>query len=425
MNLPKFPCKNHPQIYSARKCYYCQQPICQECQLVLWHHIFCGRWCAFKHGWSALSGQLKRRREYLYILAIVLILQFIMYVMIRQMINQQAAGTREERSLETGPLSPFRIDTAFVPQSNLLQISGEAPVNTILGLWHNGQFVASTISYTRHYSFKAQYLYAGINKFVIWAFSDQGRLYKIDSLSLQYFSAYTAMLAVPVNKFQTDQNYLALTFDAGSTAQGADTILQILDNKSIAGTIFLTGDFIKSYPAIIKKLVAQGLELGNHTYNHPHLTNWERDREQTTAAKVDRYFIYQQLQRTDSIFFRLMNRHLKPYWRAPYGELNTTILQWAAEIGYRHIGWTKGCDSRDWVADPESELYRSADQFYQHFMQLEQAGQLKGAILLMHLGTDRKSDFIYPALVRLIDQLLAKNYQFLTISQFLQVSKPL
>jgi len=368
---------------------------------------------------------LLHRREYVYILTGFVLIQIIMYFRIVHIVEKQVTATHMDQQKAMEPVSFFKVDTAFVPHSNLIQISGEAPANTILGLWHNGLFVTSTISQAMHYSFKSEYLYNGENEFVIWAFTNQGRSYKIDSLSLHYFSTYTAMLSRSIEKFQTDQNCLALTFDAGSTANGADTILQILRDKHVNCTVFLTGDFIKSYPEMIKKLDTQGLELANHTFKHPHLTNWEQQHNQTTAEKVDRFFVQQQLLQTDSLFLKITHRPLKPYWRAPYGEVNPSILQWAAEIGYRHIGWIREGDSRDWVTDSQSDLYRSPEQFYKDMMDLEHTGRLRGAILLMHLGTDRKSDFIYPALIKLIDQLQAKNYQFLTISQFLEISAPL
>jgi peptidoglycan/xylan/chitin deacetylase (PgdA/CDA1 family) len=261
---------------------------------------------------------------------------------------------------------------------------------------------------------------------VIWAFSDQGKVYKIDSLCLNYFSARQAILALPVDKFITKQNYLALTFDAGSTANGADSILQILDSRGVGCTFFLTGDFIKAYPELVKKLSAGlGHELANHTYNHPHLTNWEKELRHTLASRVSRDFLQRQLLMTDSLYYRLSAHHLKPFWRAPYGEFNKDILQWAAEIGYRHIGWSSGCDSRDWVADQQSELYLEPEELYRHWMNLEQDGKLRGAIILMHLGTDRKSDFVFPVLAKFIDKMHEKNYKFLTISQFFGITNPL
>jgi len=106
-------------------------------------------------------------------------------------------------------------------------------------------------------------------------------------------------------------------------------------------------------------------------------------------------------------------------------KINEEILLWAAELGYNHIGWSDGCDTWDWVENRESSLYRSADEIYAHLMDLERQGKLKGSIILMHLGSDRKNDFPYQMLAKLIESLRAKQYKFLTISQLLSIEYPI
>jgi len=429
VNIPKFPCKNHPDKYSSRKCYQCKEYICTECQLAWWHHIFCGLLCATRFTWFNLITKLNRKREYLYVLAGVLVLQIIFYLIINHTmqvrLEKRISGNRYDQGTASADNITITVDTSFVPAPNLLQISGNAPGNMILGLWHNGQFVTSTISDDQRYIFDSQNLYPGSNTFVIWAFSDQGKIFRIDSIYLDYHSAHLDHLSLSVNQFKTEQNYVAITFDAGSSATGSDSIITILNSKKVQCTFFLTGHFIKTYPDMVQQLVNNRHELANHTYNHPHLTTWEQDHVHITSDHIDRSVLHQQLQLTDSLYYGLVHQHLEAFWRAPYGEYNAEILQWAAEIGYRHIGWTPECDSWDWVTDPESELYRSSEQIYQHFMELEGAGKLKGAIILMHFGTDRKSDFVYPALAKLIDLLRIKNYEILTISQFFGKTNPL
>jgi peptidoglycan/xylan/chitin deacetylase (PgdA/CDA1 family) len=111
-----------------------------------------------------------------------------------------------------------------------------------------------------------------------------------------------------------------------------------------------------------------------------------------------------------------------PYWRAPFGEINKEILFWAAELGYRHIGWSSRCDSWDWVEDTTSNLYRSSLEIKKHFLQLEEKKGLKGKIILMHLASERLSDFPYENLPGLIDELRGRGYSFLKISQLLSVN---
>jgi peptidoglycan/xylan/chitin deacetylase (PgdA/CDA1 family) len=197
-----------------------------------------------------------------------------------------------------------------------------------------------------------------------------------------------------------------------------------LEDKELITTFFLTGSFIKRYPSIINNLINNQHELANHTYTHPHLTTWSVNAQHQNLESVNREFIYKQLDQTDSLLYKNFHLHFKPYWRAPFGEINKKILMWAAELGYRHIGWSDGCDTWDWVNDTESSLYRKPDEIYTHLMDLEREGKLNGSIILMHLGTDRKNDFPYQMLGKLIDTLREKHYKFLTISQLLSIATP-
>ncbi|MFI5341613.1 MAG: hypothetical protein ACHQ7N_17460, partial [Candidatus Methylomirabilales bacterium] len=70
---------------------------------------------------------------------------------------------------------------------------------------------------------------------------------------------------------------------------------------------------------------------------------------------------------------------------------------WAAGEGYRHIGWTRGAgaaedlDTRDWVADTSSQIYRSRDEIATRILEFGGGGPgvLNGGIILMHLNTLR------------------------------------
>jgi peptidoglycan/xylan/chitin deacetylase (PgdA/CDA1 family) len=125
---------------------------------------------------------------------------------------------------------------------------------------------------------------------------------------------------------------------------------------------------------------------------------------------------------TDSLLFNGFGLHFKPYWRAPFGEYNDHILRWAAELGYKHIGWSSSCDTRDWVSDRDSELYRTGEEIYQHLIDLESKGRLRGAIILMHANTDRDTDEAFKILPKLIDTFHERKYKIVPISILLTSS---
>jgi peptidoglycan/xylan/chitin deacetylase (PgdA/CDA1 family) len=314
------------------------------------------------------------------------------------------------------------LDTLFTGLSQSIQINGKGQNNSLLGLWHNGKYASTAIINKGNYSFPPQSLYLGKNNFLVWSLSENGTTTLVDSFSIDYYSQRLHMLSNPFTRLKTDKKILALTFDAGSAANGADSIIQILKEKDIKLTFFVTGTFIRKFPDIVQYLIADGHELANHTYSHPHLTSYAADLSQDNLVHIDRSFIYNQLNMTDSLFYKGFGLHLKPYWRAPFGEYNDQILKWAAELGYKHIGWSSRCDTRDWISDGDSELYRTGEEIFQHLMDLESKGRLTGAVILMHLHTDRDVDKPYKILPRLIDTLRERDYHFVTVSTLLTFS---
>jgi peptidoglycan/xylan/chitin deacetylase (PgdA/CDA1 family) len=217
---------------------------------------------------------------------------------------------------------------------------------------------------------------------------------------------------------------IALTFDGGGWANTASEILQILREKGITSTFFLTGEFIRRYPDLVKQMIAEGHEIANHTYDHPHLTSFARNYRHELLAGVDRRFLWRELRETEEVFFDLTGRKMAPFWRAPYGEQNATLRRWAGELGYRHISWTSdypgktNLDSRDWVADPSLKIYCSAQEVRDRI--LAYGDGANGGIVLMHLGTSRAQDRVHERLGEIIEGLRERGYRLIKVSELLE-----
>ena len=220
---------------------------------------------------------------------------------------------------------------------------------------------------------------------------------------------------------------VAFTFDGGDEANVAGEILDILWARRIQTTIFLTGQFIRVYPALVRRMVDEGHEVGNHTDAHPHLTTYEKNHRQQTLPNVTREFLVGQLRRAEESFRRLTGRAMAPYWRAPYGEHNAEIRAWAAEAGYRHISWTRGAgtaedlDTRDWVADRSSRIYRSREEIATRILEFGRGRPegLNGGVVLMHLASHRKTDRPHEGLPQLLRTLQGQGYRIVTVSELL------
>jgi peptidoglycan/xylan/chitin deacetylase (PgdA/CDA1 family) len=180
------------------------------------------------------------------------------------------------------------------------------------------------------------------------------------------------------------QKRILLSFDGGSSAEVATEVLDLLKTRGVRTTLFLTGAFIQRYPTLVKRMVAEGHEIGNHTMNHPHFAPGMKRDPKWTRERVQR-----ELLEADAALVRLLGRPMDPFWRAPYGEHTAEIRRWAEELGYRHVGWSEGADTLDWAGPKDRRLYRSGEAIVARLeKRLGRDGD--GLIVLMHLGSARE-----------------------------------
>ena len=214
-----------------------------------------------------------------------------------------------------------------------------------------------------------------------------------------------------------DRREVLVSFDGGSSDRGAAEILDALSRRGIRTTVFVTGDFIRRYPAIVRRIASDGHEVGNHTDTHPHLTTFAADGRQVTRPGVDRAFLSAELARTARLYRDATGRSMAPLWRAPFGEHNAQIRRWAAEQGYWHVGWTGGrggLDGLDWISNPGARGYQSADALLRRLVKRAE----NGGIILLHLGSDR-AEPVAARIDLLLDGLRERQFEFARASDFL------
>lgn len=423
MAATKHPCKNHPEKFTARKCYYCKSPICLDCQKTYFHHLFCSIKCAIQWKIKDLFSVFKVSKEFTWFVVIVIFSNIIMYNLLSSRLDEHSEKN------EVAPIDSlvnYPAPSGYVVDSIRYAVKGRFKINVgqadgmVLSLVHNGKFVETLLPGQNNFSFDDVSLAKGENVFTIWGINQLGKSTLIDSFTVNFQAPRLDYLMQPVYRTKTSLKSVALTFDGGSSNVGTQEILTILEEKNVYCTIFLTGQFVQNFPDLVLEILKNGHEVGNHSFSHPHFTNLEIDGKNVSRNYVNQKFLQSQLNRTDSLYFSLTKKHMMPFWRAPFGEINREILFWAAELGYRHIGWSYRCDSWDWVEDKNSDLYRTAEGIKNHFLQLEEKDGLNGKIILMHLGSERSDDFPYQTLGALIDSLKVKGYSFKKVSELLK-----
>lgn len=197
----------------------------------------------------------------------------------------------------------------------------------------------------------------------------------------------------------TSRKVIALTFDGGSTSEGADSILATLAAKGVPATFFLTGDFADAFPSTARRIAAS-YPVGNHTQNHPDLTTLSdaRVRAEIEEARVS-------IEKATGVDPR-------PYFRFPFGAVDAHRIALVNDACYVPFRWTT--DTLGWQGTSGG---RSAASVTQRVLD----GARTGGIVLMHLGahpTDR-STLDADALGGIIDGLRSRGYGFVTLEAVL------
>jgi len=312
--------------------------------------------------------------------------------------------------------------------SNKITVSGMADDGSIILLEQGGKLMAVTLADQGTFTFKRVPLSRKNSRLRVKEITSRGRVRAVEDLDLHFAPPDLLFRSRPIRKGNPHQKKIALTFDGGSSNNITDRILDILHEKEVHCTLFLTGEFIQRFPETVRRMVREGHEIGNHTFHHPHLTTYVRNRRHETLPGLTKERFQNELKQTAEIFKAVTGRKMAPFWRAPYGESNSEIRRWAAELGYREVDWTIGrdqkenMDTRDWVAQPGDPGYQSGEAIKQKILKFasEPGGRANGAIVLMHLASYRKQDFPYEKLPEIIDSLRAKGYELVPVRNLLK-----
>ncbi len=335
-----------------------------------------------------------------------------------------ALGPGGPLTIAPADTSSREVEDAFRPiqggmvTSNTLDISGDAEPDRIVSLSIDGKLSRVTLPQEGKFRFDNVRLHRGSNRIEVRAITQEGRVSVLQAMTLAYGAPTVEYLARDFQRGPLDIKEMAFTFDGGSSDNAASQILGSLKAKNIKATFFLTGEFIRNYPALVRRIVSEGHDVGDHTWSHPHLTSFAADRRQSTLPGITAGKLKSELLKTAAVFRSVTGRDMVPLWRAPYGEVNPEIMRWAADAGFRHVGWTTGkgwaesMDSMDWVADKKSNAYHSAQEIADKILAYAKTGKYgaNGIVILMHLGTERRDDFPHEKLPEIIDGLKKQGY---------------
>jgi peptidoglycan/xylan/chitin deacetylase (PgdA/CDA1 family) len=200
---------------------------------------------------------------------------------------------------------------------------------------------------------------------------------------------------ISYNSCNVNGPYIAMTFDDGPSPELTPKLLDILKARGIKATFFVVGQNAAQYPDILKRMVAEGHEIGNHSWSHPALTKLGADG------------VKKQIESTNAAIEQATGQKVT-VMRPPYGATSQILnRRYADQYGMKVILWS--VDPLDWK-------YRNSARVSSQIIQ----GAHPGAIILSH---DIHATTV-AAMPETFDALLAKGYKFVTVSELIAMDQP-
>jgi peptidoglycan-N-acetylglucosamine deacetylase len=192
-----------------------------------------------------------------------------------------------------------------------------------------------------------------------------------------------------------DRRRLALTFDDGPDPEWTPRVLDLLAGARVHATFFLIGERAARAPAVVKRMAAEGHEIGNHSWSHrnpwfcgPRATTEQVRRAHDTIADLT----------------GMPPRH----FRAPWGMVNAALFSAVRDAGERMVFWS---------VQPEGRRPAAAARQVDYVLRRAHPG----AIVDLHdaEGTSRAPERLMEALPRMIEGLQADGYGLTTVADLL------
>jgi len=245
--------------------------------------------------------------------------------------------------------------------------------------------------------------------------------------SLCYYLAYLSSESFPkdsnkkvlggVIQGDSSKKKIALVFTGHEFADGSKAIRQTLKKHKVKGSFFLTGEFYRLYPDLVRQLQKEGQYLAPHSDKHLLYADWAKRDSTLVTREVFQKDLMDNYQAMTQVGINLPE---KLYFLPSFEWYNQDISSWCSELGVQLINFTPGTVSNADYTVPEMKNYRSSEEIYQNILNYEKARSLNGFMLLTHIGTDpRRTDKFYDWLDRLIEMLKSKGYEIVRVDELL------
>ena len=193
---------------------------------------------------------------------------------------------------------------------------------------------------------------------------------------------------LPLYSVERNDSKVSITFNCAWGNEDIDDILKALKDKGCKATFFIVGEWAEKYPDSVKKIQADGHEIGTHSYNH-------RDYTKITSSEL-----IEDIKKCDDIISAITGEVPKLV-RTPSGAYNNSVVKAVESLDKICVQWSR--DSIDYNNASIEDIYKRSVEKMEN-----------GDILLMHTGTPNTA----AALPRVLDSICSR-FEQVTVSELM------
>lgn len=190
----------------------------------------------------------------------------------------------------------------------------------------------------------------------------------------------------------TEEKVIYLTFDAGYENGCTADILDTLKKHQVKAAFFVVGNYIEQNPELVKRMVAEGHTVGNHTYHHYDMSK---------IADLDKFT--EELTSLEQLYQQVVGEPMEKYYRPPQGIYSEENLQMAQKLGYKTVFWSLAYV--DWYVDDQPTAEEAFSKLIPRIH--------NGSVVLLHSTSQTNR--------QILDQLLTRweelGYRFGTLEE--------
>ena len=184
--------------------------------------------------------------------------------------------------------------------------------------------------------------------------------------------------------------YIYLTFDVGYEGGYTNQILDTLKENDVKAAFFVTGQFVKTNPEIVKRMIDEGHIVGNHTINHKSMPDCSED-----VLKDEIMGLHQKI-------YEQFDYEMK-YMRPPKGEYSEKTLAYVQKLGYIPVMWSFAYD--DWEDSKQGREEYGKQKIFDNLH--------NGEIMLLHATSKDNANI----LDNVLKEIKKQGYEFKTLDE--------